>query len=245
MPNTQRLFIHTVLVRPQYPKNIGQAIRATANCGFGSVYVIDPKCELSSEMRKWASGAQESVDQIKAYSSWDEFNKEHGGVFKLALTRRTGRYRRLTPLEDGAFSCFKAPSFNNKLSLVFGPEDDGLNTNDLKHVNMCCNLTLYGDFKSLNLAHAVLFAQHTVHRVFFENKFASNSKTLNKHETVAFPDDALFSWLKSSGIQKSETKINTFEVIKKTILRAFPSQKELSTFEKVFRASSRSLDKLK
>jgi tRNA/rRNA methyltransferase len=237
MPNTQNLFIHTVLVRPQYPKNIGQSIRATANCGFGSVHVINPECELSDEMRKWAAGAQESVSQIRIYNSWEDFNNEHAGSFRLGLTRRTGKHRKLVPLEEGALTCFSSPSFNNKLFLVFGPEDDGLNTDDLNHVNMCCNLTLYGDFKSLNLAHAVLLTQHTAHRVYFENKFGSANDPLQADDTMAFPDEALMDWLKSSGVQKSKTKLNTFEVIKKTILRAFPSQKELSTFEKAFRAS--------
>ena len=242
MPNTQNLFIHTVLVRPQYPKNIGQSIRATANCGFGSVHVIKPECELSNEMRKWAAGAQKSVNQIKIYSSWEEFNKKHATSFRLGLTRRTGKHRRLVSLKEGASSCFASPAFNsNKLFLVFGPEDDGLNTEDLNHVNMCCNLTIYGDFKSLNLAHAVLLAQHTIHRIYFENKLSKNQKSILEDDTITFPDDALMEWLKNSGVQKSKTKLNTFEVIKKTILRAFPSQNELSTFEKVFQASSSKL----
>ena len=240
MPNTQELFIHTVLVRPQFPKNIGQSIRATANCGFGSVHVIEPECEMTNEVRKWAAGAQESVNQIKVYSSWDDFNKEHPGSFRLGLTRRTGKHRKLVPLEEGATTCFKSPTFNNKLFLVFGPEDDGLHTDDLNHVNMCCNLTLYGDFKSLNLAHAVLLTQHTAHRTYIENEFGKGEpKGIEiETETTAFPDEALMQWLKSSNVQKSKTKLNTFEVIKKTILRAFPSQKELATFEKAFRASA-------
>jgi len=242
MPNTQELFIHTVLVRPQYPKNIGQSVRATANCGFGTVHVIAPECELSSEMRKWAAGAQDSVKQLEVYSSWGEFNKKNAGSFRIALTRRTGKHRKLTPIEEGALSCFKSSTFNQELFLVFGPEDDGLNNEDLNHVNMCCNLTLYGDFKSLNLAHAVLLTQHTAHRLYFENKFEKKNTTESGIENFNFPDEALMEWLKSSGVQKSKTKLNTFEVIKKTILRAFPSQKELSTFEKAFRAGAKTND---
>jgi len=241
MPNTQDLHIHTLLVRPQYAKNIGQAIRATANCGFGSVHVIAPECELSNEMRKWAAGAQESVDLLKVYDSWEEFNETNSDTFKLGLTRRIGKHRKLYPLDDGLKQCFKAPSFNKKLFLVFGPEDDGLNTDDLNHVNMCCSLNLYGDFKSLNLSHAVLLTQHTTHRLFFETEFSKSLK--DTEETAAFPDEALMAWLKSSGVQKSKIKLNTFEVLKKTILRAFPSQKELSTFEKAFRASVNATNK--
>lgn len=188
-------------------------------------------------MRKWAAGAQESVETLKVYDSWEDFNNSHDDTFKLGLTRRTGKHRKLFPLEEGLEQCFKAPTFNKNLFLVFGPEDDGLNTDDLNHVNMCCSLSLYGDFKSLNLSHAVLLTQHTSHRVFFETNFNTSSYRQELNETTSFPDEALMNWLKSSGVQKSKTKLNTFEVLKKTILRAFPSQKELSTFEKAFRAS--------
>lgn len=240
MPNTQNLYIHTLLVRPQYAKNIGQAIRATANCGFGSVHVIDPECEMSNEMRKWAAGAQDSVKQLQTYSSWEDFNQKNSDSFRLGLTRRTGKHRKLYPFDEGLELCFDSPTFNKKLFLVFGPEDDGLNTEDLNHVNMCCSLSLYGDFKSLNLSHAVLLSQHTSHRIFLNRKV--KSQKTESEDTMSFPDEALMAWLKSSGVQKSKTKLNTFEVLKKTILRAFPSQKELSTFEKAFRASINATD---
>ena len=244
MPNTQDLHIHTLLVRPQYAKNIGQSIRATANSGFGSVHIINPECEISNEARKWAAGAQEAADQIQIYSNWEEFNVKHKGVFKIGLTRRTGKYRKLIPFETGLNTFYDSPTFNKELFLVYGPEDDGLNSEDIKHINMCCNLNLYGDFKSLNLSHAVMLTQHSAHRIYLENNKSKpkvdTPQDKANEEHIEFPDEALMEWLKSSGVQKSLTKLNTFDVLKSTILRSFPNQKELSTFEKAFRASVKS-----
>jgi tRNA C32,U32 (ribose-2'-O)-methylase TrmJ len=240
MPNTQNLHIHTLLVRPQYAKNIGQSIRATANSGFGKVHIINPVCEVSNEARKWAAGAQEAADQIQIYKDWTEFNSKHKGAFKIGLTRRTGKYRKLIPFETGLSTYYGAPTFNKELFLVYGPEDDGLNSEDIKHINMCCNLNLYGDFKSLNLSHAVMLTQHSAHRLYLESDRVKKNSSEKKEELMEFPDEALMEWLKSSGVQKSLTKLNTFDVLKSTILRSFPNQKELSTFEKAFRASVKS-----
>lgn len=177
MPNTQDFKVHTVLVRPTYPKNIGQAARATANCGFGRLHIVDPQCELGSEMKKGAAGSQKTLDEAKVYSSWEDFNVQNPQTYRIALSRRLGRHRKLFSLEEGTKLFVNSPKNTTELFLIFGPEADGLSKEDLEHTHMCCNLSLFGDFKSLNLAHAVLLSQHTVHRIFLDNLSTTKAKT--------------------------------------------------------------------
>lgn len=252
MPDANNLKIHTVLVRPIYPRNIGQAVRATMNMGFGKVFLIAPQCEIGSEARQGAAGAQRELTERTEFASWDEFNAFAPNSYRIALTRRIGKHRKLFPFEVGVESFYKniphQPEDEKEIYLIFGPEDDGLCTDDLDHVNICCHLPLYGDFKSLNLAHASLLAQHLAHDVYFKKILkSSKSKSSIKDKPQDFfdqavtedffPDQSLDLWLKSMGFILNPNKLNAFETIKKMILRAFPSKKELSTFEKALRQS--------
>jgi tRNA C32,U32 (ribose-2'-O)-methylase TrmJ len=256
--NHQNLSVHTVLVRPLYSGNLGQAVRATANMGFGKVFVIDSKCEIDKQARQGAAGAGPALDEIKAFKDWNEFNKTHPNSFRIGLTRRIGKHRKLFPFEDGVSNYFEGlekrddlPNINKEIFLVFGPEDHGLASEDLDSVNICCHLPLYGEFKSLNLAQAVLLSQHITHSVYFKKHLSSFTANSEKKEqgktseeiakTEFFPDTALLGWLKTLGFRIDPDKLNAFETIKKMILRGFPSARELGTFEKALMQSQKKL----
>lgn len=245
--------IHTVLVRPIYGRNVGQAARATMNMGKGKLILIDPKCEIESEARQGAAGAQKPLEEREVYETWESFNDQYPDSARIGLSRRIGKHRKLFPLNEGAKYFFKNNDQKEvELFLVFGPEDHGLATDDLDHVNMVCYLPLYGEFKSLNLAHAVLVSQHICHDQFFSlqrEKPNLSSIENNKEDYLTqsvdpsfFPDDALKHWLTAMGFQIDPERLNAFETIRKMILRGFPSKKELGTFEKALRQGLRSIE---
>jgi TrmH family RNA methyltransferase len=257
MSNLQNLHIHTVLVRPIYPRNIGQSVRATMNMGYGKLFLVDPQCDIDEEARQGAAGAQKELEERNTYETWDEFNSEFPESFRIGLTRRIGKHRKLFPFETGVETYFNSLiergqsklETKKEIFLVFGPEDHGLATEDLDHVNMCCHLPLYGEFKSLNLAQAVLLSQHLAHNIYF-SKFLENFNVSSEdkgqgdfleHAVDAkfFPDQALVEWLKSMGFQIDPKRLNAFETLKKMILRGYPSQKELGTLEKALRQSTK------
>lgn len=259
--NLQNLFIHTVLVRPKYPRNVGQCVRATMNMGYGKIFLIDPQCEINEDAHQGAAGAQKELTERTTYENWDEFNRNHPTSFRIGMTRRIGKHRKLFPFEAGVETYFsslieKGENKNpgkKEIFLIYGPEDHGLATEDLDHVNMCCHLPLYGEFKSLNLAQAVLLAQHMAHSIYF-NKYLKDFTTVSEEKSYGdfldmaadaefFPDAALLKWLTTMGFQIDPTRLNAFETVKKMILRGFPSQKELGTFEKALWQSTKAQTK--
>lgn len=249
--NIQNLFIHSLLVRPIYPRNIGQAVRATMNMGYGKVFLIDPQCEINEEARQGAAGAQKELEERQVFSNWQSFNNKFPNAYRIGLSRRIGKHRKLFPFEKGVENFFNAqkdfPSEKKEFFLVFGPEDHGLSTEDLEHVNICCHLPLYGNFKSLNLAQAVLLSQHIAHSIYFEKyikSFKPSSEDKGRGDFLKeqasedfFPDESLMKWLTSMGFRIDPKQLNAFETLKKMILRSCPSQKELGTFEKALRQS--------
>ncbi len=261
MANFQNLYIHTVLVRPIYSGNVGQAVRATMNMGYGKLFLINPQCEVNMFARKGAAGAQKELKEHTVYNNWEEFNNAHPGSFRIGLTRRIGKNRKLFSFETGVENFFeslidkkeKTSMFKKEFFLVFGPEDHGLATKDLDSVNISCYLPLYGDFKSLNLSQATLLSQYIAHSVYF-NKFSKKFKMTFKNKEKEdffknavseefFPDEVLFLWLKSIGFKIDFKKMNAFKTIKRMILRGFPSQKELTTFEKALRQAIKLIKK--
>jgi len=257
-PNHQNLSVHTVLVRPLYAGNIGQAVRATANMGFGQVLIIDPQCEIDKLARQGAAGAQDALNEVKISNSWKDFNETYPSSFRIGLTRRIGKHRKLFPFEDGVSNYFEGlnsredlPKQRKEIFLIFGPEDHGLASEDLDSVNICCHLPLYGEFKSLNLAQAVLLSQHITHNIYFKKYLSSFTVSSEKKEhgdivedivkTEFFPDKALLGWLKTLGFRIDPDKLNAFDTIKKMILRGFPSAKELGTFEKALMQSQKKI----
>lgn len=257
MNNLQNLHIHSVLVRSIYPRNLGQAVRATMNMGYGKLFLIAPQCDINEDARQGAAGAQKELEERTIYKNWEEFNKKHPNSFRIGLTRRIGKHRKLFPFETGVENYFNSLIEKNETSaetkkeifLVYGPEDHGLTTEDLDSVNICCHLPLYGEFKSLNLSQATLLSQHIAHSVYFK-KFLKDFKMTSEDkgqgdflndavDAEFFPNTALLNWLKTMGFQIDPTRLNAFETIKKMILRGFPSQKELGTFEKALRQSTK------
>jgi len=228
--------------------------------GFGKVFLIDPRCEIDLQARKGAAGAQHILEERQTFADWSEFNKTYPDSFRIGLTRRIGKHRKLFPFETGVSNYFEGldtredlPKTKKEIFLIFGPEDHGLASEDLDSVNICCHLPLYGEFKSLNLAQAVLLSQHICHNTYFKNHlsaFTASSENKSRGnfledvvKTEFFPDEALLSWLKTLGFRIDPDKLNAFETIKKMVLRGFPSAKELGTFEKALRQSVKKLDK--
>jgi len=246
--------IHSVLVRPIYPRNVGQCARATMNMGQGKIIIIDSKCEVDCEdARQGAAGAQKPLEERVMLNSWEDFNKMFPGTDRVAMTRRIGKHRKLFPFEEGMKAFVQSEKVNDEgvpeLFLIFGPEDHGLDTPDLDHTNMCCHLPIFGDFKSMNLAHAVLVAQYMAHDIFYKEKRIQNPKNsidkpkddyfMQRAPEEFFPDEALQVWLTTMGFQIDPTRLNAFETIRKMILRGFPSPKELGTLEKALRQAVR------
>ncbi|NJL24174.1 MAG: RNA methyltransferase, partial [Calothrix sp. SM1_5_4] len=88
------------------------------------------------------------------------------------------------------------------LYLIFGPEADGLDSEDLAYVNFACHLPIYGDFGSLNLAQAVLLACF-ITRSRFPTGHTSRQLT-GKEEPPArkfyFPDALIKEWTREHGV---------------------------------------------
>lgn len=224
--------INIVLVRPIYARNVGMVARSMENYGANRLILIDPKTKLGFEANQGAANGQRPLEEITIYKSWKDFYKKEPEGFRIAFSCRSGKSRQVEKYSD-FLSQNKIPK---DLFLIFGPEDMGLSDDDLDKVNAICEFNIPGKIKSMNLSHAVNTALTLLNEV--------NLKKAEKRSIKAkdYPLDSMQEFIKALHIDiSSHNKVNIYTVLKKMILRSYPTDKEWRMLEIVFRQSVRKL----
>ncbi len=144
--------VRIVLVEPAGPLNVGSVARVMKNMGLNQLILVKPHCDrLCEEARLMAVYG---VDVLEAAKVVNTIPKALEGCHRIIAT--TGRAVALptqleTPRE--ALPWLLSDHFNT--ALIFGPEDRGLNNEELKYAQRFVYIPANPDYCSLNLAQAV------------------------------------------------------------------------------------------
>lgn len=145
--------VRIVLVEPAGPLNVGAIARVMKNFGLGPLVLVNPQCDpLGGEARQMAVHGQ---DVLEAAQVVDRLPLALKGCQRAMAT--TARERELeTSLEspDPALAWLLAPELE-ATALIFGPEDRGLNNEELYHAQRFIKIPSDPTYASLNLAQAV------------------------------------------------------------------------------------------
>lgn len=250
--------LRVVLVRTEYPSNIGAAARAMANMGGDQLILIDPQTAVNSKAKQNAAGAQEALQSAITYSSWDDFFEKEGHGFRIAMTRRGGKKRKNYALdeclkeiksdlekENRESSQTRAPA-PLPIYLFFGPEADGLSVEDTNFMNYCCHLPVFGEFASLNLAQAVLLALFITRQNFPPEKEVKQITGKNAEIVMPlyFPDQLIRDWLTEMGFDISARKSSAYITLKRLFLVQRPTEHEVQVINAVLEQNLRKLKEL-
>jgi tRNA/rRNA methyltransferase len=146
--------IHIVLVEPQIPENIGSVARAMANTGIMHLVLLSPKnCDLSRVLKTATGTSIEVVENMEVY---DDIKGALGSYqYVVGTTARLGA-RRPAMADPRLLAQELVPvSQNNRVAILFGPEDRGLSNEQLSYCHKIATIPT-APFSSLNLAHAVM-----------------------------------------------------------------------------------------
>jgi tRNA/rRNA methyltransferase len=149
-----------VLVRPQLADNIGMVARAMANFGLEHLRLVAPRDGWPNEKaRIAASGANFIIDGADAYPA---FEAALDGLQWVAAT--TARQRDLakavlTP-EQAVAEMRRRLAEGQRCGIVFGPERNGLETDEVANADALVMAPVNPTFASLNLAQAVLLVAY-------------------------------------------------------------------------------------
>lgn len=146
--------ISIVLHRTRYPENIGAAARAMRNMGIGKLVVVDPQnCDLTKICRMATHAATDVVEQMEVCDTLEEALADFNYV--VGTSARLGGQRKVVSSPSKLGQKLISISHENRIAILFGPEDRGLTNVDIRFCDILVNIPT-ADFSSLNLAQAVM-----------------------------------------------------------------------------------------
>jgi tRNA/rRNA methyltransferase len=175
--------IAVVLHRPRIPENIGSAARAMMNMGVRRLIVVDPQnCELDRVCKLATHAALDVVEQMEVVPDL----KAALGDFRYVVgtTARLGGQRRTISTPAKLAEKLVSISEQNRIAILFGPEDRGLTNEDIRNCDFLVNIPT-ADFSSLNLAQAVMITCYELFRYTSEKPKKSLPRLANRFELEA------------------------------------------------------------
>lgn len=146
--------ISIVLCRPQFAGNVGAVARCGKNMGIDRLIVVgNPDLESDEMYRRATHVAAEVIDGIRHVEDLETALADFQYV--VGTTARLGNARGPVVSPREMAEKVGGISQENRVALLFGPEDAGLTNEELRFCHLVVNIPTAA-FKSLNLSHAVM-----------------------------------------------------------------------------------------
>jgi TrmH family RNA methyltransferase len=127
------------------------------NMGLDDLRVVAPRYPDPEQARALAHGAERVLDGARTTGTLQE--ALDGCTTAVACTARPRRWRAWEILDPGAAAALlarRAEEADCEQALVFGPEDNGLDNDELALATHLCHIPTHTEQSSLNLAQAVM-----------------------------------------------------------------------------------------
>ncbi len=153
--------VTVVLVEPTDPINIGAVIRAMCNTGFLRLRLVNPVAFTEWQIIGVAHYTQHVVRAIEQFDSLVDAVADQQLVLGLTGRHHTEKRNQLT-LPDAVSRVASSAQAGQRVSLVFGREDTGLNNTELDACHFTVTIPTNPAYPSLNLAQAALLVLYQV-----------------------------------------------------------------------------------
>lgn len=142
------------MVRPLHDLNVGSVCRALKNFGVKNLTLVQPKCPLAFEAKKYAKHSEEVLAGAKVFNTLAEAVTDCDVVVGT-----TGAPKRFSKTEFK--NCIPLPELPGRLAsarkpaIVFGSEGSGLSKEECKECDFFVTIPASDEHSVLNLSHAV------------------------------------------------------------------------------------------
>ena len=180
--------ICVVLVNTSHPGNIGATARAMKNMGLSKLTLVAPADFPSGVAVGRAVSAVDILDNARVVPSLQEAVEGCGLVIGASARSRNIPWPMVSPEQCGQKAVAEAAA--NKVALVFGREDAGLNNEELQLCHFHVQIPADPNYSSLNLSAAVMVVCYEVRKAVL---------ALDERPVVA--EDELWDQQKANGEQ--------------------------------------------
>ncbi|MDD1721433.1 MAG: RNA methyltransferase [Euryarchaeota archaeon] len=163
--------VEITLVNPVYQGNVGAVARVMKNFGFSKLVLVN-SCALDEEARAMASHAQDVLEAAQHAPLEQVFSTSNLVIGTTGIIGPHSKLRAPYPL---AALGSKLSVTEGVVSILFGPEDQGLPNAVLQQCDMLINIQTSPEYPVMNLSHAVAVILYTI----------SSSKTVSSGKRAA------------------------------------------------------------
>lgn len=223
-----------ILVEPGSPGNIGSTLRAMKNMGFYCLRLINPvqwrdKHSYNIEVKRMAWGAADLLDRVDEFPDIPSAIKDIDVV--IGTSAKHGRYRHAEILPDRA-SIIANQSKNNRIAILFGPEQRGLSTRELSYCQQLITIPSSDAYSTLNLAQSVLIICYHLHLCSdIQGESLESASQQEILELYQHMKQALYD----IGFLKHQNPDHAMEIVKKILGRSGLTSGEVRTLRGIFR----------
>tara|TARA_B100001057_G_scaffold178015_1_gene178812 strand:+ start:547 stop:1254 length:708 start_codon:yes stop_codon:yes gene_type:complete len=144
--------VEIILVHTQLPENLGSVARSMLNFEFEKLRIVKPKFEMDNEkIMPVSAGADKVIRKAKLFEHFSDAIKDFNFVIGT-----TNRYRAIKKKEIKVNDFVSLISNKkNKVAIIFGPEQSGLDNENISLCDYVLKIDSNPKFSSLNVSHAV------------------------------------------------------------------------------------------
>lgn len=147
--------IRIVLIKPLYGGNLGSVCRAMMNMGISDLAIAQPREEFDwFEAGKMALHSKTILETRREYASASEAVADCGMV--VATSAREGFYRDHSQGPRELAPELLQTACDQPVAIMFGPEDKGMDNDDLSLATHIMRIPSTPEYASLNLSQAVM-----------------------------------------------------------------------------------------
>jgi tRNA/rRNA methyltransferase len=147
-----------ILISPQMGENIGATARAMKNFGLSELRIVSPRDGWpNSKADSMSVGAIDIIQNAKIYDNLKDAIEDIEFLYAT-----TGVARAMNKNYVMAHKIGIGYPIEQKVGIMFGRENCGLNNEEIAHANMILSIATNPEFCSLNIAHAVAVVAHAI-----------------------------------------------------------------------------------
>jgi len=145
--------ISIILIEPENSGNLGSVARVMANFGVKNLVLINPRCKINEQSRRFAKNAQKILDKAKVngFNILGRYDYLVGTTAKLGNDYNIPRSP-MTPMQLA--QKIKAIK-KKKVAIILGRESDGLRNNEVKLCDFMVTIPTSRNYKAMNISHSL------------------------------------------------------------------------------------------
>lgn len=145
--------VAVAFVEPLYEINIGYVARCMKNFGLSTLMLVNPRCKVGDEARRFAMHGRDVLERARLASSLEELVGEFDLVAGTTgvQTKELSHVRRWITPEDLAR---RVAGYEGTVLVVLGREDRGLTNAELSMCDVVVTIPANPEYPILNVSHA-------------------------------------------------------------------------------------------